>query len=49
MNELNDTVDNIQEEIDSLRAEIQRFEEEDVKSEESRRNMIRDMEVSHAN
>lgn len=45
VNELNDTVESIQEEISNMDSEIKRFEEEDVKNEQSRRQMLKEMEL----
>ncbi|XP_045172856.2 coiled-coil domain-containing protein 63-like [Mercenaria mercenaria] len=45
VNELSDTVENIQEEIKCLQTEIKLFEDDDVKSEETRHKMVRDMEI----
>ncbi|XP_060561293.1 coiled-coil domain-containing protein 63-like isoform X2 [Ruditapes philippinarum] len=45
VNELNDTVENIQKEIKSLQSEIKVFEDENLKGEENRREMIREMEI----
>ena len=46
VNELNDTVENIMDEIAQMQQEIKRFQEDEVKSEENRKQMIREMEVS---
>jgi len=46
VNELNDTVETLQEEITSMRTEVKRFQDDDVKSEESRQQMIKELEVS---
>lgn len=46
VNELTDTVENIQDEIGTMREEIRQFEEEDAKSEESRKHMVREMELA---
>lgn len=45
MNELNDTIENIQEEIYSMQSEIERFQKDDVKNDEDRRKVIKEMEV----
>ena len=45
VNELNDTVENLQDEISQMRTEIQRFQDDDVKHEEQRVAMIKEMEV----
>ena len=46
MNELNDTVESLQAEIETMKTEIQRFQEDDVKHEEQRIAMIEEMEVN---
>ncbi|KAL4223927.1 hypothetical protein ACF0H5_017389 [Mactra antiquata] len=49
VNELNDTVESIQEEINGMQSEIDVFMEDDVKNESSRRKMIKEMEVKAEN
>ena len=46
VNELNDTVENLQDEIGAMKTEIQRFQDDDVKFEEQRIAMIKEMEVN---
>ena len=44
VNELNDTVENLQDEISFMTTEIQRFQDDDVKHEEQRISIMREME-----
>lgn len=45
VNELNDTVENLADEIKFMTTEIQRFQDDDVKHEEQRVAMMKEMEV----
>ena len=47
MNELNDTVENLKDEINFMTTEIQRFQDDDVKHEEQRISIMKEMEVIH--
>ena len=45
MNELNDTVENLKDEINFMTTEIQRFQDDDVKHEEQRISIMKELEV----